>query len=123
MCVAYAVGENFKIAAIGLAAHNHPAVGVIPMLAGGVGIVKTHVANAVVDAAIRPHCHTGHAVPTKTDVYAKTIAQGLLAIGQAIAIRVFHSPGLGCAPTAWRVNDTDGDGLALGATPRNSSSS
>src|SRR5690625_5958779 len=107
MCVAYAVGEDFKIAAIGLAAHNHPAVGVIPMLAGRVGIVKTHVANAVVDAAIRPHCHTGHAVPTKTGVYAKTIAQGLLAISQAIAIRVFHSPGLGGGPQYPGIELTD----------------
>src|SRR5690625_5631701 len=36
MCVAYAVGENIIIAAIGLAATIHTAVGVIPMLAGGV---------------------------------------------------------------------------------------
>src|SRR5690606_7247572 len=73
MGVAQPGGKDFKIAAIGFAAHDHALVGVMPFFAVGVGNTHTDITDTVIYAPVRPHHDARHIVAAETDMYAKAV--------------------------------------------------
>src|SRR5690606_30715899 len=70
MRIAYTVGKDLEIAAIGIGTSNNTAVWILPFLSIRSRTIKTDIADLPVQAAVGTHFYAGHAVAGKADVYA-----------------------------------------------------
>src|SRR5690606_10667591 len=87
--------ENFKITAIRLAAYDDALIGIVPVLAIGVGHAHADIANTVINTSIRAERHARHAVAAKADMNCKAVSHRGSGVGLAITVSVFCSPGVG----------------------------
>ena len=110
--VAEAVGEDFEVGAIGLAAEDAAFVGVVPVPAFLAGDVDAFVADAPVDAAVGADAGAVHVVAGVGDVHAEAVGDDFAFVGDAVVIGVAQTDevgGDGDIDPAVVVEDTSGD--------------
>ena len=86
------MGDDFKVAAVGIASYNDTLVRIHIMFAVRSSDVGPGVTNSPVDLTVRSHDQTRHAMAAKSDVNIKCVAQRGLLIWYAIAVGVLQLP-------------------------------